>query len=130
MSNIFEKIIRGEIPCAKVYEDDDFLAFLDVFPVTEGHTLVIPKKSESHLMHLDEETYAKLMQVSKKVGMSLQEKTSCERICMSVIGWEVPHVHVHLIPTNSIKDLNFGGPKRRQATPEELQALSDKLRLE
>lgn len=107
MASIFTKIINGEIPCYKVAENDDFIAFLDVNPNAKGHTLVVPKKEVNKLFDLDEQTYEGLMQFSRKVAIALEKTISCKRIGMSVIGLEVPHVHVHLVPLNSMADIQF-----------------------
>ncbi len=107
MASIFTKIIKGEIPCYKVAENSDFIAFLDVNPNAKGHTLVVPKKEVNKLFDLDEETYNGLMQFSRKVAIALEKTISCKRIGMSVIGLEVPHVHVHLIPLNAMADIQF-----------------------
>ncbi|MCF6279232.1 MAG: HIT domain-containing protein [Flavobacteriaceae bacterium] len=107
MASIFTKIINGEIPCYKVAENDDFIAFLDVNPNAKGHTLVVPKKEVNKLFDLDEETYNGLMQFSRKVAFALKKTISCKRIGMSVIGLEVPHVHIHLIPLNTMADIQF-----------------------
>ncbi len=107
MASIFTKIIKGEIPCYKVAENSDFIAFLDVNPNAKGHTLVVPKKEVNKLFDLDEETYNGLMRFSRKVAIALEKTISCKRIGMSVIGLEVPHVHVHLIPLNAMADIQF-----------------------
>ena len=107
MTSIFTKIINGEIPCYKVAENVDFIAFLDVNPNAKGHTLVVPKKEVNKLFDLDEQTYEGLMQFSRKVAIALEKTISCKRIGMSVIGLEVPHVHVHLVPLNSMADIQF-----------------------
>ena len=107
MSSIFTKIINGEIPCYKVAENDNFFAFLDINPNAKGHTLVIPKKEVDKLFDLDEETYTGLMAFARKVAIALEKVVSCKRIGISVIGLEVPHVHVHLIPLNSMKNIDF-----------------------
>lgn len=107
MASIFTKIINGEIPCYKVAENDDFIAFLDVNPNAKGHTLCVPKKEVNKIFDLDENTYNGLMQFSRKVAIALEKTISCERIGMSVIGLEVPHVHVHLIPLNTMADIQF-----------------------
>ncbi len=107
MASIFTKIINGEIPCYKVAENDDFIAFLDVNPNAKGHTLVVPRKEVNKLFDLDEQTYEGLMQFSRKVAIALEKTISCKRIGMSVIGLEVPHVHVHLIPLNAMADIQF-----------------------
>ncbi len=107
MASIFTKIINGEIPSYKVAENDDFIAFLDVNPNAKGHTLVVPKKEVNKLFDLDEQTYNDLMKFSRKVAIALEKTISCKRIGMSVIGLEVPHVHVHLVPLNSMADIQF-----------------------
>ncbi len=107
MPSIFTKIINGEIPCYKIAEDDDFFAFLDVNPNAKGHTLCIPKKEVDRILDLDEETYLGLMTFSRKVGKAIENAIDCKRVGITVIGLEVPHVHVHLIPLNSMKDATF-----------------------
>lgn len=107
MSTIFTKIINGELPAHKVAETDEFLAFLDVNPNAKGHTLCIPKKEVNKLFDLDEETYQNLMKFSRKVALALRKTIQCKRIGMSVVGLEVPHVHVHLIPLKEMEDIRF-----------------------
>lgn len=107
MPTIFTKIINGEIPCYKVAEDDNFLAFLDINPNAKGHTLCIPKKEVNKILDLDEQTYLELMKFSRKVGKALEKTVACKRIGMTVIGLEVPHVHIHLIPLNEMKEATF-----------------------
>jgi len=108
MSTIFSKIISGELPSYKIAETDKFLAFLDINPNAKGHTLCIPKEEVNKLFDLDEKTYLELMNFSRKVAMALEEAVPCKRVGMAVIGLEVPHVHVHLIPLNKMKDMDFG----------------------
>ena len=105
--SIFTKIINGEIPCYKVAENDDFIAFLDINPNAKGHTLVVPKKEENKIFDLAKDEYSALMDFSYKVAKALEKSIACRRIGMSVIGLEVPHVHVHLIPINSMADMQF-----------------------
>ncbi len=107
MASIFTKIVNGDIPCYKVAETDDFLAFLDVNPNAKGHTLCIPKKEVDKIFDLDETTYNGLMSFSRKVAIAIEKTIDCKRVGMSVIGLEVPHVHVHLIPLNSMEDARF-----------------------
>ena len=107
MSTLFTKIINGEIPAYKVAENDEFLAFLDIRPNVKGHTLCIPKKEVNKIFDLEEETYMKLMAFARKVAIGLEKAVPCKRIGMAVVGLEVPHVHVHLIPLNSMGDMNF-----------------------
>ncbi len=107
MASIFTKIIDGEIPCYKVAEDDKHIAFLDINPNAKGHTLCIPKKEENKIFDLNKEAYLDLMEFSRKVAIALEKTVSCKRVGMSVIGLEVPHVHVHLIPLNDMKEMTF-----------------------
>ena len=107
MPSIFTKIINGEIPCYKVAEDDSHIAFLDINPNAEGHTLCVPKKEIDKIWDLDKEDYAKLMEFSRRVALAIESALSCERVGMTVIGLEVPHVHVHLIPLHSMKNATF-----------------------
>ena len=107
MASIFTKIINGELQCYKIVEDDHFIAFLDIDPNVKGHTLCVPKKEVDKLLDLDEETYLGLMQFARKVGLAIEKTLVCNRVGMSVIGLEVPHVHVHLIPLNEMKDMSF-----------------------
>jgi histidine triad (HIT) family protein len=107
MSSIFTKIVNGEIPCYKIAEDDNFLAFLDVNPNAIGHTLCIPKQEIDKIFDLDDALYLGLMQFSKKIAIALEKAVPCKRIGMSVIGLEVPHAHVHLIPLNEMDEMRF-----------------------
>ena len=116
MSTIFTKIIDGVIPCYKVAENDDYFAFLDINPNSKGHTLVVPKKEENKLFDLTEDEYLKLMRFSYKVAKAIERAVPCERVGMTVIGLEVPHVHVHLIPLHSMADANFS--KKEELSPE------------
>lgn len=125
MSSIFTKIVNGEIPSYKVAEDDNFLAFLDVNPNAEGHTLCIPKQEIDKLFDLDDPLYLGLMQFSKKVAIALEKTVPCKRIGMSVIGLEVPHAHVHLIPINEMEDIRF--QKKITLSQEEFAALALKI---
>ncbi len=111
MASIFSKIVAGEIPCYKVAETEDFLAFLDVFPIRKGHTLVIPKKEVDYIFDLDDETYAGLHMFAKIVAKAVEKAIPCKRIGTAVIGLEVPHTHIHLVPINSVADIDFSQPK-------------------
>ncbi len=111
MASIFTKIVRGEIPCHKIAETDDYLAFLDVFPLVKGHTLVIPKQEVDYLYDLEEEVLAGLFVFSKKVAKAIEAVIPCQRIGVAVVGLEVPHAHVHLIPIDSVADMDFSKPK-------------------
>ena len=125
MASIFTKIINGDIPCYKVAENEDFFAFLDINPNAKGHTLVVPKKEVNRLFDLNEETYSKLMEFSRKIAIALEKVVSCERIGMSVIGLEVPHVHVHLIPLNAMEDIQF--KKKIFLKPEEFEEVAKSI---
>ncbi len=107
MSSIFTKIVHGEIPCYKIAEDDKFLAFLDVNPNAKGHTLCIPKQEINKIFDIEDELYLGLMQFSKKIAVALEKAIPCKRIGMAVIGLEVPHAHVHLIPLNEMDEMRF-----------------------
>ncbi len=107
MASIFSKIVDGSIPCYKIYEDDDCLAFLDISPNSFGHTLCILKREVDYLFDLNDVEYNKLMNFSKKVANGLEKSVTCKRVALSVVGLEVPHVHVHLIPLNSMSDMDF-----------------------
>jgi len=107
LSSIFTKILRGELPCHKIDETDDCFAFLDINPNSKGHTLCILKKEIDYIFDLSDEEYLSLMKFSKKVALAIKKSVDCKRVAMSVVGLEVPHVHVHLIPINNMNDLNF-----------------------
>jgi histidine triad (HIT) family protein len=111
MSSIFTKIINGEIPSYKIAEDENYYAFLDINPNTKGHTLVIPKIEVDKIFDLDAETYTGLMQFANRIAKALEKTVSCSRIGMTVVGLEVPHAHVHLIPINNVSDINFTSKK-------------------
>ncbi len=129
MSTIFSKIIAGEIPCHKIAEDENFFAFLDIFPLVMGHTLVIPKKEVDYIFNLDDETYKGLWLFAKKVAPAIEKAVPCKRIGIAVIGLEVPHAHIHLVPLNRIGDINFTAPKLTPSN-EELFAVGEKIRKE
>ncbi|MDB5114754.1 MAG: hypothetical protein JWQ79_246 [Mucilaginibacter sp.] len=129
MSSIFSKIIAGDIPAYKVAESNEFLAFLDIAPLAEGHLLVIPKKEVDNLFDLDDETYTGLMIFAKIIAIGLKKAIPCNRIGVTVIGLDVPHAHIHLIPINGANDMNFTNPKLK-FTPEEFQATTDKIKAE
>jgi len=127
--SIFTKIINGEIPSYKVTENENFYAFLDINPNAKGHTLVVPKKEVNKLFDLDEKTYNELMIFSRKIAIAIEKAVPCKRIGMSVIGLEVPHVHVHLIPLQAMEDIQF--IKKVKLQPKEFEtiakAISEKL---
>jgi len=118
MATIFTKIIKGEIPCYKIAEDDRFFAFLDINPLNTGHTLVVPKKETDYIFDLDDDTYSGLMIFSRKVASVIEKSVVCKRIGVAIVGLEVPHVHVHLIPMNTMEDINFKKPKLRLSAEE------------
>ena len=126
MSSIFTKIVNGEIPCYKVAEDEHHLAFLDVMPIAKGHTLVIPKKEVDLIFDLDEEEYKNLWAFAQKVAKKLKAAVPCVRVGVAVVGLEVPHAHIHLVPMNEIKDLNFMN-ERMKFTPEEYQEIQQEI---
>ena len=125
MSSIFTKIIKGEIPCYKIAEDDNFLAFLDVNPNAKGHTLCVPKEEIDKIFDIQDDLYLGLMQFSKQIAVALEKTVSCQRIGMAVIGLEVPHAHVHLIPLNEMDEMRF--QKKVSMTKEEFEALAKKI---
>jgi histidine triad (HIT) family protein len=125
MSSIFKKIIDGEIPCYKVTEDENFLAFLDVNPNSKGHTLCIPKQEIDKLFEIEDDLYLGLMAFSKKVAIALEKTIPCKRVGMAVIGLEVPHAHVHLIPLNEMSEMTF--KHKVSMTKEEFEVLAKKI---
>lgn len=127
MATIFSRIITGEIPCHKIADSDQFLAFLDINPLAKGHTLVIPKVETDYIFDLDDDTLAQLMLFAKKVGLAIEKAVTCERIGVSVIGLEVPHAHVHLVPINHIGDMNFSRPKMT-ISHEDLAKIAESIR--
>jgi histidine triad (HIT) family protein len=121
MSTIFTKIVNGEIPCYKIAEDDHFLAFLDVNPNAKGHTLCIPKKEIDKIFDIEDDLYVGLMQFSKRIAIALEKAIPCKRVGMAVIGLEVPHAHVHLIPLNEMDEMRFQNKVKLEQ--EEFEAL-------
>jgi len=115
---IFSRIIAGEIPCYKIAEDDRYFAFLDINPMTKGHTLVIPKVEVDYIFDLDEKTLADMMLFAKKVAAAIEKSVSCVRIGVAIIGLEVPHAHIHLIPITKESDMNFRNPKLKLSSDE------------
>ncbi len=126
--SIFTKIIKGEIPCYKIAEDDRFIAFLDVFPIKIGHTLVVPKAQIDYLFDLDDRLLSDFMLFTKKVAQKMKKAISCERIGVAVIGLEVPHAHIHLVPLDSVGDIDFGQPKL-QLSSNEMAEIADSIRI-
>ncbi len=127
MSTIFSKIIKGEIPCFKVAENDKFLAFLDINPIAIGHVLVIPKVEVDYIFDIDDEILAQFMVFSKGVANKLKTAFPCEKVGVTVIGLEVPHAHIHLVPMNKMNDMNFCNPKLNLSM-EELAVIADKIK--
>src|SRR5574343_123881 len=127
MATIFSKIVSGEIPCYKVAETNDFLAFLDVRPLTAGHTLVIPKLETDYIFDIEDEQFAGLHLFTKIVAKGVKAAIPCKRIGVAVIGLEVPHAHIHLVPMNEIGDLNFER-ERVQLTPEQYEKIAHDIR--
>jgi len=127
MATIFSKIIAGEIPCYKVAETNDFLAFLDVRPLTAGHTLVVPKMETDYIFDMDDEQFAGLHLFAKIVAKAVKSVIPCKRIGVAVIGLEVPHAHIHLVPMNEIGDLNFE-KERAVFTPEQYEQIASGIR--
>jgi len=111
MPSIFTRIVNGEIPCYKVAEDDQFLAFLDINPLAKGHTLVIPKKETDYIFGIDDGEYSRLFLFAKKVALAVEKVVSCKRIGIAVLGLEVAHAHIHLVPINTVYDIDFSKPK-------------------
>ena len=128
MSSIFSKIVRGEIPCHKVAEDDHFLAFLDITPLRKGHVLVIPKVETDYIFDMEDQSLGNLMVFAKQVAIKIKAAFPCKRIGVSVIGLEVPHAHIHLIPMNTIADINFMQEKL-SVTNDELKTIAEKIRM-
>jgi histidine triad (HIT) family protein len=124
---IFSRIIRGEIPCYKIAEDENNFAFLDINPVARGHTLVVPKKETDRFFDLNEEEYLSLLKFSKKVAHAIEKAIPCNRVSMHVVGLEVPHAHIHLIPINTMQDCNFMA-ERKKFTKEEMEEISRAIR--
>jgi histidine triad (HIT) family protein len=126
MPSLFTRIISGEIPCYKIAEDDNYFAFLDINPNSKGHTLCVPKREEDKIFDLDEQTYMGLMAFSRKIARSIEAAIACKRVGMTVIGLEVPHVHVHLIPLHSMADATF--QKKESLTEEEFKSIAERIR--
>ena len=126
MPSLFTRIVNGEIPAHKIAETGDFLAFLDVFPTTPGHTLVIPKQEVDYLFALNDELYTGLMAFAKRIAPAIEKAVPCRRIGVAVIGLEVPHAHIHLIPLNTMADMDFS--HKLKPTPDELAETAEKIR--
>jgi histidine triad (HIT) family protein len=126
MATIFTRIVNKEIPCYKVAEDENYLAFLDINPLQEGHTLVIPKKEVNYVFDVEDELHAGLWNFAKKIGKAIEKVVPCQRIGITVIGLEVPHAHIHLIPLKTMYDMDFRKPKL-SFTPEEFRMIAEKI---
>lgn len=127
MPSIFTRIIEGEIPCYKIAEDDNYFAFLDINPLVKGHTLVVPKKEVDHLFDIEDDELGGLSVFSKKVAKAIETVIPCERIGVTVIGLEVPHAHIHLIPINGLNDMNFAKDKL-SLSQEEFESIAAQIR--
>lgn len=127
MATIFTRIINGEIPAYKVAEDENYLAFLDINPLAKGHTLVIPKQEVDYIFDIASEQYAGLWQFAQRVAVAVKAAVPCKRVGVAVIGLEVPHAHIHLIPMNLVSDMNFANPKL-SLPKEEMEAVAEKIR--
>jgi len=128
MPSIFSKIIAGEIASYKIADNEHFYAFLDVFPVAKGHTLVVPKKEIDYIFDLNDDFYINFLLFAKKLAPAIKKAIPCQKVGLAVIGLEVPHAHIHLIPLNSMEDINFTKPKLK-LSPEEMQEIAEKIRI-
>ena len=126
MSTIFSKIIKGEIPCYKIAENDDYFAFLDINPLRAGHTLVVPKGETDYIFDLEDHYLAGMVIFSKKIAIAIKNAISCNRIGVAILGLEVPHAHIHLVPMDTMKDINFKNPKLK-FSPEEFSEIAAKI---
>lgn len=127
MGSIFSKIIEGELPCHKIAETDDFLAFLDIMPLAKGHVLVIPKKETDYIFDIEDASYTALWSFAKKVSYAVKKAIPCKRVGVAVIGLEVPHAHIHLVPINEVGDINFSKEKMKLSS-EELEIIASKIK--
>jgi histidine triad (HIT) family protein len=127
MPSIFSKIIGGEIPCYKISEDENYFAFLDINPLAKGHTLVVPKKEIDYLFELDDQLLAGMMIFAKRIARAIDKSIPCKRVGVAVVGLEVPHAHIHLIPINNLGDTDFSKPKLK-LTPDEFKVIAEKIK--
>lgn len=127
MASIFTKIVNGEIPCYKVAEDNNFFAFLDINPLAVGHVLVIPKKEVDYIFDIDDNLLGSMMIFAKKISKAIFKTIPCKRVGVTVIGLDVPHAHIHLIPINNVSDMNFSNPKLK-LTPKEFEEIAAKIK--
>lgn len=126
MASIFTRIINGEIPCYKIAEDEHYFAFLDINPLSKGHTLVVPKEETDYLFDLSDESMAGISVFAKKVALAIGKTMPCKRVGVAVLGLEVPHAHIHLVPINDLGDINFARPKLK-LTPQEFTEIAGKI---
>ncbi len=126
MASIFSKIVKGEIPSYKIAENENFYAFLDIFPLGKGHTLVIPKKETDYIFDINDEEYANMFLFAKRVARAIEKVIECKRIGVAVLGLEVPHAHIHLVPLNDETDINFSNPKLK-LSEEEFKDIATKI---
>ncbi|MGB9745517.1 MAG: HIT family protein [Bacteroidales bacterium] len=127
MATIFSRIISGEIPCYRIAENEKFFAFLDINPLAKGHVLVVPKKETDYLFDLGDSDLSEIMVFAKRIARAIEKAVPCKRIGVAVIGLEVPHAHIHLVPLNSMDDINFSNPKLK-LPPEEMEAIASAIR--
>ena len=127
MATIFSRIISGEIPCYRIAENEKFFAFLDINPLAKGHVLVVPKKETDYLFDLGDSDLSEIMVFAKRIARAIEKAVPCKRIGVAVIGLEVPHAHIHLVPLNSMDDINFSNPKPK-LPPEEMEAIASAIR--
>ena len=127
MATLFTRIVKGEIPCYKIAEDKDFFAFLDINPLAEGHTLVIPKLETDYIFDLPDDTLANMIVFSKKVAAAIDKSMPCKKVGVAVLGLEVPHAHIHLIPINGVHDIEFSRPKLK-LSPERFNEIAEKIK--
>ena len=127
MATLFTRIIKGEIPCYKIAEDERYFAFLDINPLAKGHTLVVPKEETDYLFDVSDNSLSGMAVFAKKIALAIGKSVPCKRVGVAVLGLEVPHAHIHLIPVNSLNDINFARPKLK-LTPEEFEAVAEKIR--
>ena len=130
MASIFSRIIAGEIPCYKIAETEDYFAFLDISPVQMGHTLVVPKDEKDYIFDYEDEYYGGLWKFAKKIAEAQKRAIPCRKIGVAVIGLEVPHAHIHLVPMNNEGDLDFDGAKKLHPSPEQMEEIAEKIRKE
>lgn len=127
MASIFSKIIAGEIPCHKIAETEKYFAFLDIMPLANGHVLVIPKKETDYIFDIESEDYKGLWEFAQKVAKAIKKSIACKKVGVAVVGLEVPHAHIHLVPINSVEDMNFSKPKLKPSQ-EELAEIAEKIK--